>query len=120
MRFSLVGRHAVWAGVLALSGARRDAARAPASTPGVVQVSVRPVAISAPDSLPAGWTRVRIEESGGEHIVVVFRPTTASASAVTAFFAALDTAPVTPRPGVTLGGLEVGAQGEVIAHVTPA
>ena len=87
------------------------APRAPASTPGVVQVSVRPGAISAPDSLPAGWTRVRVEESGGEHIVVVFRPTTAtaSASAVTAFLAALDTAPVTPRPGVALGGPEVDA-----------
>lgn len=46
-------------------------------------------------------------------------PTTATASEVTAFLAALDTAPVTPRPGVALGGPEVGAQGEVIVHVTP-
>ncbi len=120
MRFPRIGPYAVAAGVLAVSGACRDAARAPASTPGLVQVSVRPGAITAPDALPAGWMRVRVEESGGEHIVVVFRlPTTVTATEVTAFLAALDTASGTPHPGVALGGPEVGAQGEVVVHVTP-
>lgn len=97
----------------ACTGAERSAARPPAD----VAVTVRTGTITAPDSVRPGWTRVRVDETDGEHIVVAFRlPATTDASA---FVAALDTAPATPRPGVAIGGPEVGARGEVIVQFTP-
>ena len=84
-------------------------------------VTVRPGALTAPDVVGPGWTRVRVAEAeDAPHIVVVFRlPATSTDGDVNAFVAALDTAPATPRPGVAIGGPEMGARGDVIVHITP-
>ncbi len=96
----------------------RDAARP--NTRAELLVTVRTGAITAPDSVQPGWTSVRVEEVNDRHIVVLFRlPATATTAAVTAFVAALDTAPATPQPGVAIGGSEVGGRSEVVLHLTP-
>lgn len=85
-----------------------------------VMVTVRAGAITAPDSVQPGWTSVHVEEANDTHIVVFFRlPATVTAAEVTAFVAALDTAPTTPHPGVAIGGSEIGARGDVLLHLTP-
>ncbi len=77
-------------------------------------------AISAPDSISSGWTRVHIEELEDTHIVVVFRlPATTTFAEQAAFVSALDAAPGTPEPGVAIGGPEVGSRGDVIVNLTP-
>lgn len=83
-----------------------------------LEVTVRTGTIAAPDSVPAGWTRLRVVEDGAGHIVVVFRlaDTTSEASA---FLAELDTARATPAAGLALGGPEIGDSGEVIVDLTP-
>ena len=82
--------------------------------------SVKGGTITAPDSAAAGWTRLKVEEDGGGHIVVVFRlPDGVTDSAVTSFMLALDSAPATPEPLVAMGGPEVGDTGEVILDLTP-
>ena len=87
------------------------------SAPADLLVSVQSGAVTAPDSVGAGWARVRVEEDGGGHILVIFRlPETMTESA---FLAALDTASVTPEPAVALGGPEVGDTGEVVIQFTP-
>jgi hypothetical protein len=87
-------------GVLAACGAK-DVVRD--SSPADVLVSVRGGTITAPAVVRPGWTRVRVEEDGGGHIVVIFRlPTTASDADVASFLAALDTTPTTPSPGVAM------------------
>jgi hypothetical protein len=97
-----------------------DAAPPTEGAPPEVRVSVRTGAITAPDSVGPGWTRLLVEESEENHIVVAFRlPATTTAAEVTAFVAALDSAPATPRPGVAIGGPEVRAQRSVIVHLTP-
>ena len=103
-------------GMLGALAACSDVVRTDANAGAGVRVTVRTGAITAPDSARPGWTRVRVEETDGEHIVVVFRLPTAAD--VPAFVAALDTAPATPRPGVAIGGPEVGAQGDVVVHLT--
>jgi len=113
-------RRAVVLAMLSTLAACRDAARTPEGVPADLRVTVRDGAIAAPDSMRPGWTRVHVEESGGSHIVVVFRlPPATTAAEVAAFVAALDTAPATPHPGVAIGGPEVGAVGEVKVHLTP-
>lgn len=110
-------RSGVVLGLLGALAACGGVARPPAGTRADVSVTVRTGAITAPDSVGPGWRRVRVDETEGEHLVVVFRlPATAD---VAAFVAALDTAPATPRPGIAIGGPEVGAQGEVIVHLAP-
>lgn len=107
----------ILAGVVATVTACESAPRTAASAPADVAVTVRTGSIAAPDSVSPGWRRVRVDETDGEHIVVVFRlPATTD---VPAFVAALDTAPATPRPGIAIGGPEIGAQGEVVVHLTP-
>lgn len=83
-------------------------------------VTVRTGTVSAPDSVGAGWTRVRVEEDGKGHILVVFRmsPTTPDAD-VAVFLAALDTGRATPAPALALGGPEIGDTGEVVMQLTP-
>jgi hypothetical protein len=84
-----------------------------------LHVSVRAGAVSAPDSVAAGWTRVRVEEDGGGHILVVFRVSEATTEAeLGAFLAALDTARGTPLPALALGGPEIGDTGEVVIQLT--
>jgi hypothetical protein len=112
-------RRAVAIGLLAVL-ACGEAPRSRVSTAADVQVTVRPASIVAPDTVSPGWRRVHVDEVDGEHIVVVFRlPDTTTADGVSAFVAALDTAPGTPPSGVAIGGPEVGAQGTVLVHFTP-
>lgn len=103
-------------GTLAVFAACDDSARVGASTADV-PVTVRTGSITAPDSVSPGWRRVHVDETEGEHIVIVFR--LPASNDVPAFVAALDSAPATPRPGLAIGGPEVGAQGDVIVHLTP-
>ncbi|MES2521655.1 MAG: hypothetical protein V4617_03070 [Gemmatimonadota bacterium] len=109
-------------GVLSVLGACADTEGAnPSPSPSAdLLVAVRHGAITAPDSVSPGWTRVRVEEAEDAHIVVLFRlPANSTEQDVAAFVAALDTAPATPQPGVAVGGPEVGVLGEVILRVTP-
>ena len=109
--------------VLALLGALAacgDAARARDGVPADLLVTARTGAITAPDSVRPGWTRMHVAEAEGKHIVVAFRlPATTTATEVTTFVAALDAAPATPPPGVAIGGPEIGARGDVVVHLTP-
>jgi hypothetical protein len=80
---------------------------------------VRNGAVSAPDSVAAGWLRLRVEEDGNGHILVAFRlPEAATDADVPAFLAALDTARATPPPALALGGPEIGDTGEVVIQFT--
>ena len=82
-------------------------------------VSIRGGTLAAPESVAAGWTRVRVEEDGAGHILVVFRlPQSATNDDVARFVAALDTAKATPIPGAALGGPEIGDTGEVVIQLT--
>ena len=92
----------------------------PVMTPAAdLLVSVRGGAVTAPDSISAGWARMRVEEDGAGHILVVFRLPEASTDAdLGTFLAALDTARTTPQPAVALGGPEVGDTGEVVVQLT--
>jgi hypothetical protein len=70
---------------------------------------VRSGTIVSPDTATAGWTRVRVEEDGKGHFVMIFRmPAGATDRELGAFLSALDTAAATPHPAVALGGPEVG------------
>jgi uncharacterized cupredoxin-like copper-binding protein len=115
-------RNEVFGALAALSTAiagRLDAVRPPEPAPDLL-VSVRAGAVSAPDSVTAGWTRLRVEEDGRGHILVVFRLfKTATDADLRVFLAALDTARGTPRPALALGGPEIGDTGTVVIQLTP-
>lgn len=92
----------------------------PAGGPPPLLVSIKGGTISAPDSAGSGWTRLRVEEDGAGHILVVFRlPEGVTDSAVTSLMLALDSAPATPAPVMAMGGPEIGDTGEVILNLTP-
>lgn len=96
----------------------QDATPVAAPTPDLL-VTVRQGAVSAPDSVAAGWLKLRVEEDGTGHILVVFRlPDSAALGDVAAFLAALDTAGATPATGLALGGPEIGDTGEVVIQLT--
>ena len=93
--------------------------RAPA--PSILAVSVSSGTLTAPDSARAGWTRLRVEEDGGGHIVVIFRiPDSLTPADLKALRMAMDTSRATPRDAVAYGGPEVGDSGEVTLYLTPA
>lgn len=108
-------------GVLCVFAACADAELAEKDTSADLIVTVRHGVLTAPDSVRAGWTRVHIDETDDTpHIVVAFRmPADATKSDLTAFVTALDAAPATPRPGVAIGGPEMGARGDAVLHMTP-
>ena len=82
-------------------------------------MSVRTGSLEAPDTVAAGWSRLRVQEDGDRHIVVLFKlPGDAADGDVPAFVAALDGA-TTPAGAVALGGPEIGDSGEVIVELTP-
>jgi hypothetical protein len=82
-------------------------------------VSVRAGVVTASDTVEAGWTRVRVEEDGLGHILVVFRLTDGATDAdQAAFLAALDTARATPLQAVAFGGPEIGDSGEVVLQLS--
>lgn len=92
---------------------------APKNAQADVLVSVRTGAVVAPDTIAAGWQRVRVEEDDAGHILVVFRlDGRITASTVPAFLTALDTTSITPAPGVALGGPEIGDTGVVVLRFT--
>jgi hypothetical protein len=85
-----------------------------------VLVTVKGGVIDAPDSIGPGWRRLRVEEDGAGHIVVVFRlAAEGSDENIAAFLSALDTGSVTPPNAVALGGPEVGDSGEIIVRLEP-
>lgn len=76
--------------------------------------------LDAPDTVDAGWTRVHVSEDGGGHIAAVLRlPAAFRPEDVSAFVQAFDTARNTPAGAVSLGGPEVGSEGEVIMSLEP-
>lgn len=106
--------------LLALVAGCGDRAAPPDAAEPALAVSIKGGTITAPDSVGSGWTRLRVEEDGGGHILVVFRlPEGATDSAVTSFMLALDSAPATPAPVMAMGGPEIGDTGEVIMELTP-
>jgi len=91
-----------------------------AEEPPTLTVTVAGGAISAPDSVRASWTRLRVEEDGQGHLVELFRiPGELPDAAVAALRAAMDTAHATPRGMVAVGSPEVGDTGEVVLRLTP-
>lgn len=117
------GRTAVGCRVFALlvcaASCRADM---PASNPDNIDIAVivRDGNIAAPDSVDPGWRRLRVQEDGAGHIVVLFRLSgDRSDSNITAFLAELDTASATPRNAVAMGGPEVGDSGDVIVQLEP-
>jgi len=76
--------------------------------------------IEAPDSVGPGWRRLRVQEDGAGHIVVLFRLAGDRSDAnIRAFLATLDTASATPQNAVAMGGPEVGDSGDVIVRLEP-
>jgi hypothetical protein len=97
-----------------------DRTAPPAAAEPALAVSIKGGAITAPDSAAPGWTRLRVDEDGAGHILVVFRlPAGMTDSAVTSLMLALDTVPATPAPVLAMGGPEVGDTGEVIMKLIP-
>src|SRR5690606_19575195 len=83
-------------------------------------VNVASCHIDAPDTVRPGWSRMRVEEEGSPHVVVLFRmPDDVAASAISSFVAALDTSRMTPAGAIALGGPEVGQVGEIMHDLTP-
>ena len=58
---------------LAACGSAGREAASGSSTDGGLRVVASAGALAAPDSVDAGWTRLRVDEDGAGHIVVVFR-----------------------------------------------
>ena len=86
--------------------------------PAVLTVSVASGSVIAPDTVPAGWTRLRVEEADRGHIIALFElPADANGTAVAAFLAALDTAKATPPPAIARGGPEIGDTAEVVLQL---
>lgn len=114
MTHRLIG--AVLLATLAACGDRAT----PADSESPLLVSIKGGTIAAPDSTAPGWTRLRVEEDGTGHILVVFRlPDGVTDSAITSLMLALDSAPATPAPLMAMGGPEMGDTGEVILNFTP-
>lgn len=77
--------------------------------------TVRDDSVTGPDTTEAGWKRLRVEEDGAGHILVVFRlEESVTNEGIGAYLATLDSAPATPAGAVALGGPEVGDSGEVV------
>jgi hypothetical protein len=85
-----------------------------------IAIKVGDGTLTMPDTIPAGWRRVRVTETGATHIVVFFRlPAESSESSVQLFLNALDSTANTPAPAVALGGPEIGTVGDVVLQITP-
>jgi len=94
---------------------------APVTPPGPdILISIGAGTVAAPDSVGAGWARLRVEEDGAGHILVIFRLAKAATdSDLKALLVALDTAVATPGTALALGGPEIGDTGEVVVELTP-
>ena len=121
MRTVLDGALCATVALPALLGAcsGRDTAPAEPATADV-RIGVNGGTLQMSDTVEPGWRRVRVEEDGSGHIVVVFRVADDVHTADTAaLLHALDTAAATPALATALGGPEVGDTGEVVIHFTP-
>ncbi len=85
-----------------------------------IAIDVGDGTLTMPDTITAGWQRVRVTETGATHIVVFFRlPAESSDSSIQQFLNALDSTANTPAPAVALGGPEIGTVGDVVLQITP-
>jgi hypothetical protein len=105
---------------VSIADAQRSAS--PMETPSApslpsLPVAVRSGAITAPDSVASGWTRVHVVKEKRRHVVVLYRLRDGSNPA--AFLAALDSARMTPGTGRAVGGTEVVVDGEVVMDLAP-
>lgn len=79
--------------------------------------------IEAPDSIAAGWTRIRLAPVERGHNLIVMRIDSGGRAAGERLRAALDTARATPAGALSLGGPEgpnrLGDTSEVIVRLTP-
>lgn len=83
-------------------------------------VEVRLGSLEAPDTVAAGWSRLRVREDTLGHIVVLFQLTgTPTPLQLPAFLAALDSSATTPPQAKAMGGPEMGDSGEVIVELAP-
>ncbi len=83
-------------------------------------ITVRDGRLSMPGSIASGWRRIRVEEDGAGHIIVAFRMRQGSGPVdMRRFVADLDTAGMTPRTALAIGGPEIGDTGEVILELKP-
>lgn len=98
----------------------RSQAPSSASAPRAIRVSLSTGKLVAPDTVEAGWARLRVEEDGAGHILVAFRvPDTATDAELASFRGVLDTARMTPPWAQALGGPEVGDTGTVVLDLAP-
>lgn len=87
---------------------------------GTVDVVIGAGLVTAPDSLPSGWTRIRMRTEGPNHAAALFRlPPGTSKAKLAAFLANLDTAGGTPVGALALGGRIAGDDGEIVVALTP-
>jgi hypothetical protein len=95
-------------------------ATAPDLSRGELPVTVRGGALEAPDTVAAGWVRLRVEEDpGGGHIVVLYRLEDGTAAPDLASFVTAVDGAATPPGAVALGGPEIGDSGTVLVELTP-
>ena len=107
------------ASLAAAACAGSEAPPAPLAPPTLL-VSLSLGSLEAPDTVEAGWVRLRVEEDGAGHVPVLFRvPEQGTEAELASFLAALDTARMTPPSARALGGPEVGDTGTVVIHLTP-
>lgn len=110
-------------GVLATSGSpRADDVRWPAPRDGgdVVRVTIHSGRVSAPDALPAGWTRLRMLADAPNHAPALFRlPAGTTRAQLDDFVANLDTAAATPAGALAMGGRIAADSGEIVVELTP-
>lgn len=80
-------------------------------------------AIEAPDTIAAGWTRIRLAALERGHNLIVMRIDSSDPAAIERLRAALDTARATPAGALSLGGPEgprrLGDTSEVIVRLRP-
>jgi hypothetical protein len=88
---------------------------------GLVRVTIRTGTVSAPNSLPAGWTRLWMLADTPNHAPALFRlpDGTKSKAQLAAFLANLDTASATPRGALAMGGRIAADSGEIVVELAP-
>lgn len=97
---------------------------APAPSLGSLVTVIRTGSLQAPDTIAAGWTRIRLATEGeGGHNLIVLRLDSAGTEEIERVRLALDTARGTPATALALGGPEgpqrPGDTTEVILHLAP-
>jgi len=92
----------------------------PVADGGIVRVTIRTGTVSAPDSLPMGWTRLQMVADGPNHAPALFRlPAGTTKAQLAAFLSNLDTAAATPTGALAMGGRIAADSGEVVVELAP-